>query len=161
MSSDFVVFGTKRCIISNCFSNVILTTLTFPRVYFACMGTSFCLSSKTKKSIFCNDIVEQRKFTLISTVNHSENLNNGHYTAHVKNNFSPAWYHCNDAAESSSIRLFIILVFFSFQQGGLTLFLSCLWVLRPKLFPQLFCARGLEILVLPLGVTSLLINPVT
>ena len=43
-------------------------------------------------------IVEWRKFTLISTVNHWGNLNNGHYTGHVGNNFSPAQYHCNDAA---------------------------------------------------------------
>ena len=48
--------------------------------------------------ILDSEIVEQRKFTLISTINHSGNLNNGHYTAHVKNNFPPAWYHCNDAA---------------------------------------------------------------
>ena len=43
-------------------------------------------------------IVEQRKFALISTVSHSGNLINGHYTANVRNNFSPAWYHRNDAA---------------------------------------------------------------
>ena len=45
-----------------------------------------------------NDKVEQRKFRLIFTVNHVENLNNGHHTAHVRNNVSSAWYHCNDIA---------------------------------------------------------------
>ena len=48
--------------------------------------------------ILDSDIVEQKKFTLISTVNHSGNLNNSHYTTYVKNNFSHNWYHCNDAA---------------------------------------------------------------
>ena len=45
-----------------------------------------------------NDIVEQRKFRLIFTVNHVENLNNDHHTAHVRNNFFSAWYRCNDIA---------------------------------------------------------------
>ena len=45
-----------------------------------------------------NDIVEQRKFRLIFTVNHVENLNNDHHTAHIRNNFFPAWYRCNDIA---------------------------------------------------------------
>ena len=51
--------------------------------------------------IFDNDIVEQRRFTLISTGNYPGNLYNGHYTAHVKNNFSHAWYYCNDAVLTS------------------------------------------------------------
>ena len=57
-----------------------------------------CFANISIPVIFDNKIDEQRNFTLISTVNHSGNLNNGHYTAHVKNNFSPAWYYCNDAA---------------------------------------------------------------
>ena len=57
-----------------------------------------CIASISIPVILDNNIVEQRKFTLISTVNHSGNLDNGHYNAHVKNNFSPAWYHCSDAA---------------------------------------------------------------
>ena len=48
--------------------------------------------------ILDNDVVVVRMFTLISTANNSGNLNNGHYAAHVRNNFCPAWYHCNNAA---------------------------------------------------------------
>ena len=45
-----------------------------------------------------NDIVSYRSFKLIGSVNHSGNLNQGHYTAEI---FDPAirqWYHCNDKA---------------------------------------------------------------
>ena len=40
-------------------------------------------------------------YTLISTMNHSRNLDHDHYTPHVRNNLSPAWCHCTDAAEIS------------------------------------------------------------
>ena len=54
-------------------------------------------ANKSILVILGNDIVEQKKLTLISTVNHTGNINNGHYTASAKNNFSPPWY-CSDAA---------------------------------------------------------------
>ena len=44
-----------------------------------------------------DDINEQRKFTLVSTINEAGYFNNDNYTAHIKNNFS-ALYYCNDAA---------------------------------------------------------------
>ena len=56
-----------------------------------------CFTNISIPVILDNDIIEQRKFTLISTVGHSGNSNSGDYTAYVKNNVSSAWYHCNDA----------------------------------------------------------------
>ena len=49
-------------------------------------------------SIFDHDIVEERKFTFISTINLSGNLNNLYYSTHVGNNFSGALCHYIDAA---------------------------------------------------------------
>ena len=52
-------------------------------------------------SISDHDIVEERKFTFISTINLSRKLNNLHYTTQVKSNFSGALCHCTDAATIS------------------------------------------------------------
>ena len=52
-------------------------------------------------SISDHDIVEQRKFTFISTINLSGKLNNLHCTTQVKSNFSVALCHCIDAAAIS------------------------------------------------------------
>ena len=66
------------------------------------INTVKCFSNISIPVILDNDIFEQKKFTFISTVNDSENYTaitwNGHYTAHVRNNFSLACYHCSDAA---------------------------------------------------------------
>ena len=51
-----------------------------------CTDIVKCFAIISIPVILDNDIVQQRKFTLIST------------TAQVKNNFYPVWYHCNDAA---------------------------------------------------------------
>ena len=45
-----------------------------------------------------NAITINKKFKLIGTVNHSGNLNSGHYTAHIADRFSSLWLHCNDSA---------------------------------------------------------------
>ena len=38
----------------------------------------------------------RNKYSLVATVNHSETLNNGHYTAFIKDPSSQKWLHCND-----------------------------------------------------------------
>ena len=45
-----------------------------------------------------NDIVSNKRFWLLASVNHSGNLERGHYTANVKNTTSSTWFQCNDAA---------------------------------------------------------------
>ena len=48
--------------------------------------------------IFCNNIVENKKFQLLGTINHTGSLNRGHYTAFIKTSNNKSWLHCNDAA---------------------------------------------------------------
>ena len=61
-----------------------------------------CFPNISIPVILDDDLFEQKKFTFISAVNHSENYTaiiwNGHYNSHVTNNFSLACYNCNDAA---------------------------------------------------------------
>ena len=91
-----------------------------------------------------------KEVLIFSTVNHSQNVNNGH-TAHVKNNFAPTWYYCSDAAVISCSKevfgkqhiLYFVL------KGNLTiLFLSLCW------------QGGLASSALFLGVTTPPITPV-
>ena len=44
------------------------------------------------------EVTLNRKFKLIATINHSGNLNRGHYTSFIKKANSTDWYFCNDAA---------------------------------------------------------------
>ena len=43
------------------------------------------------------DIVENRKFNLIATINHSGYWARGYYTSFIKPT-SLSWFHCNDAS---------------------------------------------------------------
>ena len=61
------------------------------------VNTVKCFVNISIPDILDNDMVVQRKFTMISTVN-SGNSNNDHYIVNARKNFSLAWYHCNDAA---------------------------------------------------------------
>ena len=48
-----------------------------------------------------NEVTYQKHYHLIATINHTENLNRGHYTSFIKipNSKVPnSWLHCNDAA---------------------------------------------------------------
>ena len=65
--------------------------------------------TKDSKSVFCNplikvpvvvdnEIITQKPYKLIGTVNHSGDLNRGHYTAHILDPDLSVWIHCNDAA---------------------------------------------------------------
>ena len=45
-----------------------------------------------------NEVTDQKYFHLISTINHTGNLNRGHYTSSMKMPNSKSWLHCNDAA---------------------------------------------------------------
>ena len=57
-----------------------------------------CFANISIPVILDNDIVKQKKFTLISTVNRSGILNNRPLYCSFRNNLSPAWYHCSGAA---------------------------------------------------------------
>ena len=47
--------------------------------------------------VVCDDeIVQNKTMKLIATINHSGNLNSGHYTAHVSHSPSGYCFHCND-----------------------------------------------------------------
>ena len=46
------------------------------------------------------DIVDHKKFKLMTTINHSYNLSRRHYTSFIKSTSS--WFHCNDAADIPS-----------------------------------------------------------
>ena len=48
--------------------------------------------------VITEDIHILRKFKLIAVINHSGNLNSGHYTAYISSNDSSTWWFCNDAA---------------------------------------------------------------
>ena len=93
--------------------------------------------------ILDSEIVEQSKFTLISTIYLSGNLNNGHYTAHVKNNFSPAAViSCSkEVLENNN------LIFYFIRQSKKFLF-------------KVVLARSLASAALSLGVTTPPITPV-
>ena len=43
-----------------------------------------------------DEVVSTRKFNLAAVINHSGNLNSGHYTCLVKD--GETWWHCNDKA---------------------------------------------------------------
>ena len=45
-----------------------------------------------------SEVSSHKTFRLVGTINHSGNLNSGHYTAHILNSTSNSWFHCNDAA---------------------------------------------------------------
>ena len=45
-----------------------------------------------------DEVSFERKFKLVATINHSGNLNNGHYWAYIEDQASSSWLHCNDRA---------------------------------------------------------------
>ena len=45
-----------------------------------------------------NEVMGYRFFKLIASINHSGNLESGHYMAHISDTVSGNWFHCNDAA---------------------------------------------------------------
>ena len=117
-----------------------------------------------------------KHYHLIATINHTENLNRGHYTSFIKIPNSKSWLQCNDSAvlranenkvnnTSSYISLNHINFFFFIKlcKGAWISFLvfrcddptpnpsSCLF----------YFVRGLGYLSLSLGVTTLHITPVT
>ena len=49
-----------------------------------------------------NDIVENKEFQLIGTVNHSGPLDQGHYTAFINSCQKRSWLLCNEAAVLNS-----------------------------------------------------------
>ena len=63
--------------------------------------------TKDVKNVWCTsdlnipvssgDATSFKKFELIATVNHSGNLDRGHYVAHVTDRNSTSWFHCNDS----------------------------------------------------------------
>ena len=61
------------------------------------------------------EVMCPKKYRLIATINHSGNLDKGHYTAHTKLSTSN-WLHCNDAAvvpcQTSAIDSFTIYILF-------------------------------------------------
>ena len=58
----------------------------------------FCTSDLIIPVSVDNSISFNKMFKLIGTVNHSGNLDRGHYTAHIGDRFSTSWLHCNDSA---------------------------------------------------------------
>ena len=45
-----------------------------------------------------NEVTYEKSFHLIATINHTGNLQRGHYTSFIKMANSKTWLHCNDAA---------------------------------------------------------------
>ena len=45
-----------------------------------------------------NEVTYQKDYYLIPSINHTGNLNRGHYTSFIKIPNSKSWLHCNDAA---------------------------------------------------------------
>ena len=45
-----------------------------------------------------NEVTFHKHYHLIATINHTGNLNRGHYTSFIKIPNSKSWLHCNDAA---------------------------------------------------------------
>ena len=45
-----------------------------------------------------NEMMYQKGYYLIATINHTGNLNRGYYTSFIKTPNSKSWLHCNDAA---------------------------------------------------------------
>ena len=56
-----------------------------------------CSSTLSVPITVDTDVVCHKRFKLIATINHSGNLNSGHYTAFTSNECS-VWFHCNDSA---------------------------------------------------------------
>ena len=45
-----------------------------------------------------NEVTYQKHYRLIATINHTGNLNRGHYTLFIEIPNSKSWLHCNDVA---------------------------------------------------------------
>ena len=45
-----------------------------------------------------NEVKYEKHFRLLATINHTGNLDRGHYTSFIKLPNSKSWLHCNDAA---------------------------------------------------------------
>ena len=53
------------------------------------VSSSIEVVTEIEDEVFCT-----RKFNLVAIINHSGNLNSGHYTCLVKD--GETWWHCND-----------------------------------------------------------------
>ena len=45
-----------------------------------------------------NEVTYEKHFHLVATINHTGNINRGHYTSYIRLPNSDSWLHCNDAA---------------------------------------------------------------
>ena len=89
--SKLSLTGVGNCLIVqlNCFfvSNSTVTKNSAP--FFVSSSTE--VVTEVEDEVFCT-----RKFNLAAVINHSGNLNSGHYTCLVKD--GEMWWHCNDKA---------------------------------------------------------------
>ena len=62
-----------------------------------------CNQTLSVPVISLNNSIENKKFKLLGTINHTGSLDRGHYTAFIRTPINNSWLHCNDAAVVTSV----------------------------------------------------------